>query len=137
MFSFQIVNITITLVASITNCWFKKYVSLCASNYATLDAIVNGANGTFQDYVENNSKPLIWIHFHNTQIRINTRIKNSHIYKQFSTIDKKWTPIEHKIVEIQINSNLSNIITRIQSPIQSIVEHIIHQTQGLTFDQLV
>jgi hypothetical protein len=110
---------------------------LCASNYATLDGIVNGANGTFQDYVENNSKPLIWIHFHNTQIGINTRIKNSHIYEQFSTIDKKWTPIEHKIVEIQINSNPSNIITRIQFPIQSVVEHIIHQTQGLTFDQLV
>jgi hypothetical protein len=40
-------------------------VELCAGNYVTLDGIVNGVNGTFQDYVEANSKPLIWIHFHN------------------------------------------------------------------------
>jgi hypothetical protein len=40
-------------------------VELYASNYASLDDIVNDANGTFQDYIENNPKPLIWIHFHN------------------------------------------------------------------------
>jgi hypothetical protein len=43
-------------------------VEWCASNYATLNGLVNGANGTFQDYIENNLKPLIWIHFHNPQI---------------------------------------------------------------------
>jgi hypothetical protein len=71
-------------------------MKLCVSNYATLDALVNGANGTFQNYVENNPKPLIWMHFHNPQIGINTRIKNVHIYEEFSTIDKKWTPIKQK-----------------------------------------
>jgi hypothetical protein len=47
-------------------------MELCVSNYATLDGLINGANGTFQDYVENNRKPLIWIYFHNPQIGINT-----------------------------------------------------------------
>ncbi len=63
-------------------------VELCANNYATLDGIINGGNGTFQDYIKNNPKPLIWIHFHNPQIWINTRIKDSHIYEQFLTTDK-------------------------------------------------
>jgi hypothetical protein len=64
-------------------------VELCASNYATSDGLINGANGTFQEYIENNPKPLIWIHFYNPQIEINTCIKNFQIYKQFLTIDKK------------------------------------------------
>ncbi len=54
-------------------------MKLCVSNYATLDALINGANGTFQDYIENNPKPLIWIHFHNPLIGINTLIKKCHI----------------------------------------------------------
>jgi hypothetical protein len=54
-------------------------VELCVSNYATLGGLVNGANDTFEDYIENNSKPLIWIYFHNPQIGINTQIKNSHL----------------------------------------------------------
>ncbi len=118
------------------NCWFKNkmLVELRVNNYATLDGIVNGANGTFQNYIKKNPKPLIWIHFHNPQNGINTRIKNFHIYEQFLTIDKKWTPIEQKNVEIQINSN--PIITRIQFPIQLVVGRIIHQAQGLTFDHL-
>jgi hypothetical protein len=60
---------------------------------------------------------LIWIHFHNPQIWINTWRKNSHIYEQFLTIDKKWTTTKQKIVEIQIGNNPSHIIKRIQFPI--------------------
>jgi len=71
-------------------------VKLCVNNYATLDGFVSGANDTFQNYIKNNPKPLIWIHFHNPQIGINTQIKNFHIYEQFSTIDKKWTSIKQK-----------------------------------------
>jgi hypothetical protein len=41
-----------------------------------------------------------------------------------------------KIVEIQINSNPSHIITGIQFPIQLVVGHINHQTQDLTLDHL-
>jgi hypothetical protein len=48
-------------------------MELCASNYATLDGFVNGADSIFQDY-KNNSEPLIWIYFHNLEIEINTRI---------------------------------------------------------------
>ncbi len=46
----------------------KMLVELCVGNYATSNGLVNGVNGTFQDYIENNPKPLIWIHFHNPQI---------------------------------------------------------------------
>jgi hypothetical protein len=40
------------------------------------------------------------------------------IYKSIIRLDKQWTPIECKIVEIQIGSNLSHTTTRIQFPIQ-------------------
>jgi hypothetical protein len=33
-------------------------MELCVSNYATLDGLVDGANGTFENYIENNPKPL-------------------------------------------------------------------------------
>ncbi len=56
-------------------------MELCVRNYATLKGLVNGANGSFEDYIKNNVKPLIWIYFHNPQIGINTRIKNSHLQK--------------------------------------------------------
>lgn len=47
--------------------------------------------------------------FQNPQIKVNSRLK----YAQFPTIDKKWTPIIQKNVEIQISSNPSHVITRI------------------------
>ncbi len=87
-------------------------------HYATLNGLVNGVDNTFQYYIENNPKPLIWIYFHNPQIGINMKIKNSHIYKQFFTTNKKWTPIEQKIAEIQIGSNPFHIIIKIQFLVQ-------------------
>jgi hypothetical protein len=45
---------------------------LCVRNYATLNGLVNGANGSFEEYIKNNVKPLIWIYFHNPQIGIST-----------------------------------------------------------------
>jgi ATP-dependent exoDNAse (exonuclease V) alpha subunit len=104
-------------------------VELCASNYATSNGLVNGVDVTFQDYIENNPKPFIWIDLYNSQIGINAHIKNSHIDEQFPPIDKKWT-------KLQIGSNPSHIITRIQFPIQLVTTRTIHQTQGLTFDRL-
>jgi hypothetical protein len=51
----------------------KKNVlmKLCASNYATLDGLINGVDGNFQDYIKNNSELLIWKYFHNKKIGIN------------------------------------------------------------------
>jgi hypothetical protein len=40
-------------------------VELCVGNYETSDGLVNGANGIFENFIENISKSLIWIHFHN------------------------------------------------------------------------
>jgi hypothetical protein len=65
----------------------------------------------------------------NIQIGNNTRLENSHLYKQFSRLNKSWTSIEQKIVQIQIDSNLNHIITRIQNPIQlvAITVYIVHK----------
>jgi hypothetical protein len=46
---------------------------------------------------------LIWIHFQNPQIGINTRFEISQTYKEFHGLDKNWTPIELKFVEIHIH----------------------------------
>ncbi len=105
-------------------------------HYATLNGIVNGVDGTFQYYIENNPKPLIWIYFHNLQIKINMQIKNFHIYKQFFTTGKKCTLIKQKIAEIQLGSNPFHIIIRIQFPIQLVATHTSHQVQGLPLNCL-
>jgi hypothetical protein len=39
-------------------------------------------------------------------------------YQKFPRLNKKWTPIEEKMVKIQIGNNSSHIITRIQFSIQ-------------------
>ncbi len=96
-------------------------VELCVGNYATSDGLFNGVDDTFQDNI-----PLIWIHFHNSQIERNTQLKNFHIYEQFPTIDNKCTPIEQKNTKIQNGSNPSHIITKIQFPIQLDATCIIH-----------
>jgi hypothetical protein len=60
-------------MAFIMNCFFKKMLmEFCANNYATLNGLIGGVDGTFQDYIENNPKPFILIYFRNPQIGINT-----------------------------------------------------------------
>jgi hypothetical protein len=63
-------------------------VEPCVGNYCTLDGVVNGVNETFEECTENVSKPMIWINFHNPRIGFNTRLENSHIYKEFPTHNK-------------------------------------------------
>ncbi len=82
---------------------------------------MNVADGIFEDFPKTISKSFVWIHFHNPHIRHNTRIKNLQIYDEFPRLDKQWTPIKRKIAKIQIGSNLSHTITRIQFPIQLVV----------------
>jgi len=41
-------------------------VELRVGNYAIVDGFVNGVDGTFQDYIENNLELLIWIYFQNS-----------------------------------------------------------------------
>jgi len=38
---------------------------LCVGNYAIVDGLVNGVDGTFKDYIKNNIELLIWIYFQN------------------------------------------------------------------------
>ncbi len=78
-------------------------IELCTRNYATLNGLVNGVDGIFKDYTKTLSKSLIWIHFQNPQIGINTRFEISQTYKEFHGLDKNWTPIELKFVEIHIH----------------------------------
>jgi hypothetical protein len=47
-----------------------------------------------------------------------------------------WTPIEPMFKDIQIGSNSTHIIRRMQFPIQLTIGRTIYQTQGLTFDYL-
>jgi hypothetical protein len=44
----------LTQMVSIMNYYFKIYilVKLCAGHYAIVDGLVNGANGTLQDYTK-------------------------------------------------------------------------------------
>jgi hypothetical protein len=62
-------------------------IELCVGDYATLDGLVNGANGTFQYYIKTCSKTLIWINFYNPQIGDNMRIQHSQTYKYFPTLE--------------------------------------------------
>jgi hypothetical protein len=111
-------------------------MKLCVGNYETSNGLVNGANGIFEDFTKIISKSFIWIHFHNPRIGHNTQIKNLQIYDEFSRLDKQWTPIEHKIVEIQIGSNPFHTITRVQLPIYLVATRTIHHSQGLIYNHL-
>ncbi len=63
-----------------------------------------------------------------------TRIKNANFYEH--KIHLTWTPIEPISKDIQIGSNSTHIITRMQFPIQLATTRTIYRTQGLTFDHL-
>jgi hypothetical protein len=68
-------------VVSITNDSFKNIlIELCIGNYIKSNGLVNDIDGTSQDYTKTPSKLVIWINFHNLQIRINMKIKYSHTY---------------------------------------------------------
>jgi hypothetical protein len=110
-------------------------VELCVGNYETSNGFVNGVDGIFQDYTKTISKSLIWIQFQNLKLNINTNKIFSCVWK-IPRLDKNWTPIEHKVVEIQIVNNPFHTIIRIQFPIQLVATHTIHCLQGLTFDHL-
>jgi len=56
------------------------------------------------------------------------------VYEKFPRLDKNWTPIEHKVVEIQIRNNPFHTITKISS--QLVISCTMHRSQGLTFDYL-
>jgi hypothetical protein len=58
------------------------------------------------------------------------------MYDKIQNLQKSWTPIERKIIEIQIDGNPSQIITRIKFSIQLVVVSITHHAQGLTLDHL-
>jgi len=74
-----------------------EFVKLCAYNHVALDGFINGADETFQDYTSFFSK-LIWIDFYNLWLQLNIIIKYSHTCEKLPTINKKWTPIEWKII---------------------------------------
>jgi hypothetical protein len=110
-------------------------VELCAGNCSTHDGLVNGVDGIFQTSSKLlNSQQVIWILFNNLKSGQLTRIKNAHFYehKMYPT----WTSIEPISKDIQIGSNSTHIITKIQFPIQLTATCTIHQAQGLTLDHL-
>jgi hypothetical protein len=114
--------------------WLHKWATLPCIH----PSLVNGTNGTFQNYAQIISKPITWIDFHNPLIGLNTITIYIYIYiyEKFPIIKKNWTPIEWKIIEIHIGGNHCHIIIIIQFPIQLAIMCIIHHAQGLTFDHL-
>ncbi len=72
-------------------------VKICARKYVTLDGFINNTNEIFQDYTTLTFKSLLWIHFQNSQIGLNTRMENHHIYEKIPNLDKKWTLIKQKL----------------------------------------
>jgi len=110
-------------------------IEFCASNYLKSDDLANGVDGIVKDYIDTLIR-LLWINVFNVQIGFSTRIEYSHMYYKKNSLDKSWTPIKQKIAKIQIGSNLSHIITRIQFHVQLVVAQIIHCPQGLTLDRL-
>ncbi len=64
-------------------------IKLCAGNCSTLDGLVNGVNGMFQDYTKVFNKQLIWINFENPCIGLNTKIQYTHMYDTNSKSSKK------------------------------------------------
>ncbi len=108
---------------------------MCTSNYSTHDGLVNGANGIFQALSKlPNSLKVIWILFNNPKSGQLTWTKNAHFYEH--KIHPTWTPIEPIFKDIQVGSNSTHIITRMQFPMQLATTHTIYWAQGLTFDHL-
>ncbi len=111
-------------------------VQLCVGNYSTHDGLINGLNGIFQASSKlHNSQEVIWILFNNP--KSGQLIKNKKCTLLWTqNTDPTWTPIKPIYIDIQIDSNSTHIITKMKFPIQLIVAHTIHRTQGLTFDHL-
>jgi hypothetical protein len=111
------------------------WVKLCVGNYSTHDGLVNGVNEIFQ--TSNKlvySQEVIWIFFNNLKSGQLTKTKNAHFYEH--KIHPTWTPIEPMFKDIQIGSNSTHTITRMQFPIQLVATCTIHRAQGLTLDHL-
>jgi hypothetical protein len=62
------------------------------------------------------------------------REKSTQLYT--NNIQSNWTSIEPIIKDIKIGKNQTHIITRIQFSIQLAITKTIHQSQGLSLDEL-
>jgi len=110
-------------------------IELCGGNYATHDGLVNGVDDLFKTSILMNSRTYIFIQFLNIKIGSLTRLVNTYLY-QDKSIDPTWTSIEHQTKEIQIGTNETHLITRIQFPIQLATAQTIHRSQGLSLDEM-
>jgi hypothetical protein len=109
-------------------------VELGAQNYATYDGFVNGANGAFKTSTSYHNKIMVWILFPNKKIGLLVREKSTQLYT--NNIQSNWTPIEQNIKYIKIGKIQTYIITRNQFFFELVVARTIHQSQGLSLDEL-
>jgi hypothetical protein len=77
---------------------------------------------------------MVWILFPNQKIGVLVREKSTQLHT--NNIQSNWTPIEPIIKDIKIGKNQTHIITRIQFSIQLAIAKTIHQSQGLSLDEL-
>ncbi len=109
-------------------------IELCVQNYATYDGLVNGVNGEFKTSTSYHNKIMVWILFPNQKIGVLVREKSTQLYT--NNIQTNCTPIEPIIKDIKIGKNQIHIITKIQFSIQLAIARTIHQSQGLSLDEL-
>ncbi len=72
--------------------------------------------------------------FPNQKIGMQIREKSTHLYT--NNIQPNWTPVEPIIKNIRIGKIQSHIIIRIQLLIQLATTRTIHQSQGLSLNDL-
>ncbi len=72
-------------------------MELCEGDYKTLNGLMNGANGIFEDFAKTISKKLLWVYFHNLYIGHIMNYKFTNLWRIPKALTKKWTPIEHKL----------------------------------------
>jgi hypothetical protein len=78
-------------------------VELCASDYATLDGLVNEVDGILKTSITYCEKTIIWIMFQNS--KIGTLIREKYNYYYDDNIKSKWTPIEPIIKDIRVDKS--------------------------------
>lgn len=78
---------------------WKILIKVCEINYLTSSGLVNGANGTFDDYTNTSPTTLLNFFFFNVQIGLNTIIKYVHMHEKILRFDKSWTQVKQKLLK--------------------------------------
>ena len=103
------------------------------------DGLTNGAEFVIKQIdhrVENSTRPsIIWVSFPHTDIGINQRRQNAHLYNRNMNVN--WTPILEITRQFRINRKGQVQILRRQFPLRPAAAKTIHHCHGDTLDEAV